>query len=385
MARLKGAGRSGRILKRTLGDASVVRIGEALDASRDWLSAIKRGDDPYEEAQKRRTALTIAKLIGHYLNHQQLRMKPRSYAEMHRHLMVHARPLHRRSAVEVTRREIVELLEKIAPDAPVTANHVRSSLSALFTWGMKAGLVPANPVAATFKPAQVQSRSRVLSDDELAWVWSCTTGTGDYGRIVRLAIATGARRSEIAGMRESELMRHDDGSVTWTIPGERTKNGLPLELALPAWIAQNIPYIPSPRRSDTTRDLLFGEGAHGFNNWPYRKSQLDKALANAGHVMEPWVLHDLRRTFVTRLNDLGVDPHVIEALVNHVSGAAKNGVAGVYNKSAYRDQKRQALVMWSAHVKALVEHHAEGASATRRADAQPLTGAHTSTNAPRAA
>jgi integrase len=185
---------------------------------------------------------------------------------------------------------------------------------------------------------------------------------GDYGRIVRLAIATGARRSEIAGMRERELVRHSgpsgDGAVTWTIPGERTKNGLPLELMLPAWIAQNIPYIPSPRRSDTTRDLLFGEGANGFNNWPYRKSQLDKALANVGQMMEPWVLHDLRRTFVTRLNDLGVDPHVIEALVNHVSGNAKAGVAGTYNKSAYRDQKRAALVLWSDHVRALVEHNA---------------------------
>jgi hypothetical protein len=61
-------------------------------------------------------------------------------------------------------------------------------------------------------------------------------------------------------------------------------------------------------------------------------------------------LHDLRRTFVTRLNDLGVEPHVVEAVVNHVSGQAKKGVAGVYNLSAYSDQKRAALIRWCAHI-----------------------------------
>jgi len=63
-------------------------------------------------------------------------------------------------------------------------------------------------------------------------------------------------------------------------------------------------------------------------------------------------LHDLRRTVATRMADIGVLPHVIEAVLNHISGH-KAGVAGVYNRSQYGPEKRQALDLWAAHVEAL--------------------------------
>jgi integrase len=229
----------------------------------------------------------------------------------------------------------------------VQANRVRASLSAMFSWGMKAGLVSGNPIAATFKPSEEHARERVLSDQELGWIWSCTQELGDYGRIVRLLMLTGARRSEVGGMRESELVRHHDGSVTWTIPGERTKNRLALELMLPAWIARE---VPMPGNHDT----LFGTAGQGFKNWNSARARLDRNLTAAGYKLSPWVLHDLRRSFVTRLNDLDVEPHVIEALVNHVSGRAKASVAGVYNHSTYRDQKRAVLVLWADHLRTKV-------------------------------
>lgn len=73
-------------------------------------------------------------------------------------------------------------------------------------------------------------------------------------------------------------------------------------------------------------------------------------MANGGNPIAPWVLHDLHRTFVTQLNDLGVEPHIIESLVNHASGHATAGVAGVYNRSAYSAQKAAALKIWSNHI-----------------------------------
>jgi integrase len=226
----------------------------------------------------------------------------------------------------------------------------------MYAWGMKAGLVPANPIVATFKPAEERPRDRVLSDQEIGCIWSCTDDGSHYSRIVRLLLLTGARRSEVAGMREGELVRHHGGSITWTIPGERTKNGLALELVLPAWMARNIP----AKAANDTRDRLFGadgngDGNHDFGSWGQRKTRLDRKLETVGHAMPPWVLHDLRRSFVTRLNDLGVEPHIIESLVNHVSGSAKAGIAGVYNLSSYREQKRQALVRWADHLCSLVE------------------------------
>ena len=96
------------------------------------------------------------------------------------------------------------------------------------------------------------------------------------------------------------------------------------------------------------RDLVFGEGAGPFSGWSNAKSALDKRLQAAG-MTAAWRIHDLRRTAATRMADLGVQPHVVEAVLNHVSGH-KAGVAGVYNKSTYAGEKVMALESWSSHI-----------------------------------
>ena len=70
--------------------------------------------------------------------------------------------------------------------------------------------------------------------------------------------------------------------------------------------------------------------------------------------MADWRLHDLRRTAATRMADLGVQPHVIEAVLNHVSGY-RAGVAGTYNRAIYAAEKRAALVLWGEHVAGLAD------------------------------
>jgi integrase len=242
----------------------------------------------------------------------------------------------------------------VARTAPVTANRVHASLSAMFACGMKAGLVAQNPVAATFKPAEEAPRERVLSDTELALIWRETGGNHDHDRIVRLLLLTGARREEVAALAWSELAPNSDGTVTWLLPSERTKNRLPLELVLPRMVVALL--APPHDVGAGCRPLVFGEGKGSFSGWSQCKARLDTRItrANGGTAIPPWRLHDLRRTFVTRLNDLGVEPQVIEALVNHVSGAAKAGVAGVYNRSAYAPQKRAALTIWCEHIAELV-------------------------------
>jgi integrase len=154
-------------------------------------------------------------------------------------------------------------------------------------------------------------------------------------------------------------VRNANGSATWTLPAERCKNGLPNELVLPEFAARLLP-VQRVNADGTPRELLFGASTGPFSGWSVRKRKLDRKLANTGGELPPWTLHDLRRTFVTRLNDLGVEPHVIEALVNHSSGASKAGIAGVYNKSAYAQQKKTALDLWCKHVARLVGEDAGG-------------------------
>jgi hypothetical protein len=96
------------------------------------------------------------------------------------------------------------------------------------------------------------------------------------------------------------------------------------------------------------------------SGWSRVKSRLDDAMLRiareergAGAEIAPWRLHDLRRTAVTGMVELGAAPHVVEAAVNHVSGA-KAGVAGVYNRSQLLPERRAALERWASHVQGIV-------------------------------
>jgi integrase len=97
------------------------------------------------------------------------------------------------------------------------------------------------------------------------------------------------------------------------------------------------------------RDQLFGVRAAGYTTWGLSKASLDRAL---GDTVAPWTLHDLRRTVTTRMADIGIQPHVIEQVLNHVSGH-KGGVAGIYNRSSYANEVRTALALWADHVQAI--------------------------------
>ena len=109
--------------------------------------------------------------------------------------------------------------------------------------------------------------------------------------------------------------------------------------------------LPSPRLG---RELVFGEGGGAFTGFSAAKRRLDERINAARAKPMEWRLHDLRRTAATRLADLGVHPHVVEAILNHVSGH-KAGVAGIYNRAAYAKEKRAALTLWAEHVRALVD------------------------------
>jgi integrase len=216
---------------------------------------------------------------------------------------------------------------------PFARNRVRTSLSAFFAWLIREGLLDTNPVAGTGKANEGPSRDRVLSRDELAEVWHAATGT--FGDIIRLLILTGQRRNEIGFLRWSEV---DWERKMIALPPERTKNKLRHELPL---APQALVILQERQR----------QGDHVFRkfNWYRGKLALDAKLKGVA----PWVLHDLRRSCATGMAELGVQPHIIEAVLNHVSGH-KAGVAGIYNRAKYADEMRSALQRWADHVEALL-------------------------------
>jgi len=335
----------------TLGSISLLDPAKARDKARDVLAAVRLGQDPASAKieSRAKAAETFGVLVNRFLARQRGRLKPRSYAETERYLLYRWKPLHGLPLAKVSRGMVASQLAGMADNAgPITADHARAALSTFFAWAIRDGLAEANPVVGTNKAADVKSRERVLSDAELAAIWNALS-SNQYGAIVKLLILTGQRRDEIGGLRRSEV---DLSRRLISLPGERTKNGKPHEIPLANTAVDVIE--AQPRRSE--RELIFGEGEGPFQGWSRAKASLDKriaALADKNGRVALWRLHDVRRTVATRMSDLGVQPHVVEAVLNHVSGH-KAGVAGVYNRSLYGPEKRAALELWANRVLTII-------------------------------
>ena len=330
-----------------LGKASALTPEKARDIAGDLHAKVRLGGDPSSEkaVKKAQAANTFGELVRRYLEYQKDNVRPRSFAEIKRHLEVNAKPLHGLPVAAIDQRTIADRLNAVAKQGAITANRARANWSAMFGWAMREGLASANPVANTNKREE-KSRDRVLSDPELRTVWS-TLEDGDYGAILKLLMLTGQRANEMAGLRWSEV-NFDKGTIS--LPGERTKNGRAHDVPM----SDTVRSILEARPRTDIRDLIFGKGKGPFAAWSKAKKGLDERIAEAGKSLPHWTPHDLRRTVATRMADLGVQPHVIEAVLNHVSGH-KAGVGGIYNRSTYDREKRDAVNLWAEHLLAVVE------------------------------
>ncbi len=344
--------------RETLGTVESMDVDEARRQARSTLAKVHLGTDPKAErvaaraAAQAEAAVTLGSVVEDYLTRQEERrllrpLKASSLSEVKRHLRSHWAPLSGVPLRKVTRANVAARLARIADDSGgYTANRARAALSSLYGFAIAEGLADENPVLGTRRATVEVARDRVLFDAELTAAWRLG-GEGDYGVILRLLALTGQRRDEVGGMAWAEV---DLAAATWRIPGERTKNGRAhvVPLSAPA-----LALLKARERREGS-DLVFGSrgGRGGFSGWSKSKAALDVRMAAAGIAGESWRLHDLRRTAATRMADLGVLPHVVEAVLNHVSGH-KAGVAGVYNLSSYVAEKRAALDMWAARVTAL--------------------------------
>ena len=240
---------------------------------------------------------------------------------------------------------MVALLEAVARDRPILANRTLAILRKWFNWMIAKDIIKTlSPCAGVEPSAKENSRERVLTTEEIAALWMASDQLGEtFGPFVKLLLLTGQRRSEVAGICWSEI---DIDKKTWTLPGERTKNGEThtVPLSPQAWT------IIEAAKDGTGDHVLSTTGATAISGFSRAKRQLDKLLS----FRKPWTYHDIRRSVVTHLADnLAVPPHVIEAIVNHISGH-KAGVAGTYNRATYATDKREALERWADHIDAIV-------------------------------
>jgi integrase len=304
---------------------------------------VRLGNDPAAvKAEKQgRAAETFGAVLKTYLARRRGQIRDSSLTEVERHLSRNLAPLHSLPLAKVDRRTIAAQLARLTNEAgPIQTNRTRASLSKFLNWCLAEGLTETNATIGTNKNVE-KSRDRVLSNAELAAIWNALPDN-DYGAIVRLLILTAQRASEIADLRWSEINLERSVIV---LPSSRTKNHrvhiVPLSPMARA--------ILEARRQRDGRDFVFGIGEGGFSGWSKSKAHLDAALNIA-----PFVIHDIRRSVATGMAEIGIPPHIIEAVLNHVSGH-KGGVAGIYNRATYETEKATALGRWGEHVAAIVE------------------------------
>jgi integrase len=347
----------------TLGSVTAVDVGKARDTAKDLYARVRLGQDPAGERAhaKAKAAETFECVAALYLARQRVDLRPRSYVDVERHLLVHAKPLHRLQLTKIARRDVALVTAAVTSNAGgVTGNRVRTSLSAFYNWCIGEGMAENNPVTGTNRNEE-RPRNRVLTLGELQAIWNAL-GDDHYGSIVKLLALTAARANEIAALRFSEI--RDDAIV---LPGERTKNHRPHTIPL-AQAARAI-IDAQPRRTNgdgKLRDLIFGLATGPFSGWSNCKESLDRRIEAAAGKIPDWRVHDLRRAAATGMAEIGIQPHVIEAVLNHVSGH-KAGVAGIYNLASYETEKRTALNRWSEHLLAVVEGRGSNVTTLKRA------------------
>jgi integrase len=336
--------------RESLGDVRKITLDQARTIARQRFAQVELGTDPAAEKAKARAvnaamALTLGVAASRYLDYKKDRLSRSSFNGAQRHFDRHFAPLMNRPLADITRKEIAARLQEIIKEYGATAAaRARSTLSSLFVWAMKEGLVEGNqnPVALTNDPLSGvdNSRDRVLTDKELAAVWNAC-GDDDFGRIVKLLVLTGCRRDEIGSLKWGEI---SDGVLT--IPAERSKNRKAHSLILPPLALDILKSIP--RREG--RDYVFGHRGGGYSRWGFYTAALRKRLGD----MPAFTLHDLRRTFRTGLGRLGIPSHVAELAINHV----RSGIEAVYDRHTYQREIGQALALWADHVIAAVENRA---------------------------
>jgi integrase len=322
-------------------------IAEAQEAYRLAIVAEGKGEPPESVIAKPESRDPFGEVMVQWLKRDQ--SSNRTAADVEQRLRNHILPRWKdRPIASITKREALELLDEIADRTPSTARNLHSYLHRLFQWCAGRDIVPANVLAGTDKPVAGGSRERVLSDSELALVWRAADATPwPFGPIVKLLMLTGCRKSEIAGLRWDEI---EDGAIH--LPGERTKNGLAHSVPLSAEAQAVIDSIPRMAGSGLVFSTTGETPVSGFSKWMERLNAKVTNL-NDGDELEPWILHDLRRSAATGMGELGTPTDVVELALNHISGS-RRGVAGTYQRSKRRSETTAAFTVWGGHVASLV-------------------------------
>ena len=240
------------------------------------------------------------------------------------------------------RRDFMQVISKLSA-TPAEQKYAYVAARTMLNWCVQQGYIDVSPLPRlTFV---TQARERILSETELVTIYRhAAEYPYPFGPIIKLLILTGQRRGEIAALERQWI---DGEGETITLPSSSTKNKRTHTFPFADLTAAAISRLPEI----DDRHLFPARTKNGtcFNGWSKTKKRFDSGLDN----VEPYTLHDLRRTFSSTHAQLGTPIHVTEKLLNHVSGTI-SGVAAVYNRHSYLDEMRTAVEAYETHLAKIV-------------------------------
>jgi integrase len=332
----------GKLRRKSLGRYPEMSLVEARDAWRGLRQNVAKGIDPAGNGR----ADTFDVVVSEWIRRDQSKNAASTIHGVLRTVDVYLAPVWGARRVDtITKRDVIELLEGIIDRGiPVKARRVHALLHRFFKWCVGREIISQHPMAGLESPGSETARERALTDEEVAAVWRACP-EGPFGAATRLLLLTGARRAEVSRLRWSEVI----GDVI-ALKGDRTKSGKPHTIALSA------PARALLEKMSHSGEFVFSPdgGKRPITGWSLAKTKIDAAAK-----IDPWRIHDLRRTVATGLQRLGVNLQTIEVALGHVGGS-RSGIVGVYQRHSFDAEKRAALEAWGAHIVDLIEGRAPG-------------------------
>ena len=383
--------------RRSDGRRRAVKLGRypsmSLKKARARAKALQSGiedaearEDPAASLQARRTAHTFGELAEDWIERHAIPNRcVRAVGDDRSMLDLHILPeIGSMKIGEVSKRDVIRLLDKVGTKGDARLKKVRGSsmiqrklthrpnrvfelVRAIFRWAIGRDMIVINPTAGLQRPIKKEKpRERELSPDEIRTLWLALQRAprsrerwrhqlGDFpmrrgtALTMMLALATAQRIGEVSGITLTELDLTPTAPV-WKIPGARTKNGE----------AHRVPLSDLALRVIGEARTLAGDSMWLFPNpskdgpvHPHAATRaLERARSKIG--LDDFRVHDLRRTAATKMEELGVPPHVISHVLNHVSVNKSTITKRVYSRYTYEREKREALDAWSARLEDIV-------------------------------
>jgi len=343
--------------RRAVGTYGELTLEEARARARQWIALNAKGVDPKVEiergrqAELRKQAETFGSVVEAYIKHI-ARHRTARMAEntIRRELLSQwsSRPI-----TEITRADVIRVIEGVADHAPYTAHLVLGYVRAIFNWAINRGtygldVSPTDRLKPSALIAPKEPRQRVLHDDELVALWHATEQLKyPFGPLYQVLLLTGCRLREIAGAQWQEI---DLSKGLLTVPKERFKSNSTHLVPLSADALSVIKSLPRFAGGDCLFTTTAGRRPVG--DFSHAKTRTDAFMAKElGSAPPHWVVHDIRRTVRTRLSALRVPDMVAEMVIGH----GKKGLARVYDQHSYESEMREALELWAARLRSIVE------------------------------